>query len=161
MMCQRIGFPPISIMGLGRIEVSSEIRVPRPPARMTAFIKLNSLCCVASSSLRCNFLNSGLGERDVRASLPSTAKSKLPKMTYTHLSQDERYQIAIFVKANHCQSAIAQLMNRHKSTISREMRCNKGLRGYRPKQAHQLSQLRMIARENGPRVAAKTWALRA
>lgn len=77
MMCQRIGFPPISIMGLGRVEVSSEIRVPRPPARMTAFIKLNSLCCVASSSLRCNFLNSGLGERDVRASLPLDRQVKI------------------------------------------------------------------------------------
>lgn len=53
----------------------------------------------------------------------------------------------------------AQLMNRHKSTISRELRCNRGLRGYRPKQAHELSQGRMRACENGPRVAAKTWAV--
>lgn len=29
--------PPISIMGFGRMLVSSEIRVPRPPARITAF----------------------------------------------------------------------------------------------------------------------------
>jgi hypothetical protein len=27
----------MSIIGLGRVEVSSEIRVPNPPARMTAF----------------------------------------------------------------------------------------------------------------------------
>jgi IS30 family transposase len=63
-------------------------------------------------------------------------------MTYTHLTQDERYQIAILVKVNHDQSAIAKLMNRDKSTISRELRRNRGLRGYRPKQAHQLSQER-------------------
>src|SRR5208283_2589072 len=37
-MCQRMGWPPISTMGLGRTEVSSLRRVPRPPARMTAFI---------------------------------------------------------------------------------------------------------------------------
>ncbi len=37
-MCQRMGFPPNSIMGFGFRCVSSEIRVPRPPARMTAFI---------------------------------------------------------------------------------------------------------------------------
>ena len=37
MMCQRIGLPPISTMGFGRTEVSSEMRVPSPPARMTAF----------------------------------------------------------------------------------------------------------------------------
>ncbi|MNQ62532.1 hypothetical protein D3C85_768810 [compost metagenome] len=38
MMCQRIGLPPISIIGLGLRWDSSLIRVPRPPARMTAFI---------------------------------------------------------------------------------------------------------------------------
>ena len=38
MMCQRIGLPPISIMGLGFRCDSSEMRVPRPPARITAFI---------------------------------------------------------------------------------------------------------------------------
>src|SRR6185503_12152700 len=36
--CQRIGRPPISIMGFGRRCDSSEIRVPMPPARITAFI---------------------------------------------------------------------------------------------------------------------------
>ena len=66
-------------------------------------------------------------------------------MSYTHLTQDERYQIAILAKASHGQSAIAQLMNRHKSTISRELRRNRGLRGYRPKQAHDFSQGRMRA----------------
>src|SRR6266581_1241486 len=39
MMCQRIGLPPISIMGLGRTDVSSLMRVPMPPARMTAFMR--------------------------------------------------------------------------------------------------------------------------
>jgi hypothetical protein len=38
MMCHRIGRPPMSIMGLGRDPVSSAIRVPRPPARITHFI---------------------------------------------------------------------------------------------------------------------------
>ena len=51
----------------------------------------------------------------------STAKSNLPGMTYTHLTQDERYQIAIHAKAGHDQSAFAPVMNRHKSTISRAM----------------------------------------
>src|SRR5450830_1379605 len=44
MMCHRIGFPPISIMGFGRRFVSSEIRVPVPPARITAFILDLSEC---------------------------------------------------------------------------------------------------------------------
>ena len=40
MMCQRIGFPPISIIGFGFTSVSSERREPIPPARMTAFIRM-------------------------------------------------------------------------------------------------------------------------
>src|ERR1700755_3463604 len=38
MMCQRIGLPPISIMGLGRSWDSSLILLPSPPARITAFM---------------------------------------------------------------------------------------------------------------------------
>ena len=38
MMCQTIGFPPISTIGLGRTSVSSVSRVPSPPARMPTFI---------------------------------------------------------------------------------------------------------------------------
>jgi IS30 family transposase len=64
-------------------------------------------------------------------------------MNYTHLTQDERYQIAILNKAGHNQSDIARVMNRPKSTISREMKRNRGERGYRPKQAREFSQARM------------------
>src|ERR1044072_4027312 len=35
MMCQRIGWAPISTMGLGRYSVSSRRRVPCPPQRIT------------------------------------------------------------------------------------------------------------------------------
>jgi IS30 family transposase len=79
-------------------------------------------------------------------------------MNYTHLTQAERYQIAILNKAGHDQSEIARVMNRHESTISREMKRNRGERGYRPKQAHEFSQARMRACENGPRVSEETWA---
>jgi transposase, IS30 family len=79
-------------------------------------------------------------------------------MNYTHLTQAERYQIAILSKAGHEQSEIARVMNRHPSTISRELRRNRGQRGYRAKQAHEFSQARMRACENGPRIAAETWA---
>ena len=80
-------------------------------------------------------------------------------MKYTHLTQDERYQIAILAKAGHDQSDIARVMNRHKSSIGREMTRNRGERGYRPKQAHEFSQARMRACENSPRVAPETWAM--
>src|SRR6266511_4093988 len=37
MMCQRMGLPPISIIGFGLRSVSSLRREPKPPASMTAF----------------------------------------------------------------------------------------------------------------------------
>jgi len=78
-------------------------------------------------------------------------------MTYTHLTQDERYQIYILKQAGHVQSEIAKLMKRNKSTISRELRRNCGQRGYRPAQAHVSAVQRTQASNNSPRVAAKTW----
>ena len=56
-------------------------------------------------------------------------------MKYTQLTHEERYQIAVLLKAEHDQTEIATIMRRHKSTISREIRRNTGLRGYRPRQA--------------------------
>ncbi|HIL17446.1 MAG TPA: hypothetical protein EYG15_15355 [Deltaproteobacteria bacterium] len=51
----------------------------------------------------------------------------------TQLTQEERYQIESLLKMGHHQSEIAVVLKRHKSTISREVRRNRGLRGYRPK----------------------------
>ena len=41
MMCQRIGRPPISIIGFGRSWLSSEMRVPSPPASITTLVILS------------------------------------------------------------------------------------------------------------------------
>ena len=51
----------------------------------------------------------------------------------TQLTQEERYQIESLLKMGHQQSEIAVVLKRDKSTISREVRRNRGLRGYRPK----------------------------
>jgi IS30 family transposase len=67
-----------------------------------------------------------------------TCQSKLP-MNYKHLSQVERYQIYVLMNAGHGQTQIAKLLDRHKSTISRELSRNRGLKGYRPKQACELT----------------------
>ncbi len=80
-------------------------------------------------------------------------------MTYTHLTQAERYQIEILRKAKHTQSAIAVLLGRDKSCISRELSRNQGQRGYRSKQAHSFAQTRKAACANGPRVDPKIWEL--
>lgn len=77
--------------------------------------------------------------------------------TYTQLTQEQRYQIYALLKAGHRQSEIAQVIKVHKSTISRELRRNRGLKGYRPKQAHQFA----LNRRNKAwfRIGASTWIL--
>ncbi len=46
--------------------------------------------------------------------------------TYTQLTQEQRYQIYALLKMGHCQSDIAQVIGVDKSTISREVRRNRG-----------------------------------
>jgi len=58
---------------------------------------------------------------------------------YTQLTYNQRYHIYTFIKAGFCQTEIAETIGVDKSTISRELKRNRGRRGYRPKQAHQLS----------------------
>jgi IS30 family transposase len=57
-------------------------------------------------------------------------------MSYTQLTQGQRYQIYALLKIGHNQTEIAEVIGSHKSTISRELHRNCGHRGYRPRQAH-------------------------
>ncbi|MDP5211424.1 helix-turn-helix domain-containing protein, partial [Microbulbifer sp. 2205BS26-8] len=52
-------------------------------------------------------------------------------MSYHQLTEEERYQIYVLLKAEHNQKEIAALLGRSPSTISRELKRNRGLRGYR------------------------------
>ena len=78
-------------------------------------------------------------------------------MSYTQLTQEQRYQIHSLLKMEHNQTEIAECLGVHKSTISRELRRNKGQRGYRPKQAHQ----KALSRRNHVRnrIMHETWAV--
>ncbi len=76
--------------------------------------------------------------------------------SYTQLTQEQRYQIEALLKAEHKQTEIAQVLGVHKSTISRELRRNCGLRGYRPKQAQRLTDHRHKEKAQ-PRIANETW----
>lgn len=60
-------------------------------------------------------------------------------MNYTHLTQEERYQIYALKKAGHTQNEIANVLERSESTISRELARNRGGCGYRPKQAQSMA----------------------
>ena len=63
-------------------------------------------------------------------------------MNYKQLTQEERYQIYALKKAGMNQKEIAGILTRSPSSISRELKRNKGLRGYRPKQANERAQQR-------------------
>lgn len=58
---------------------------------------------------------------------------------YTQLAEHQRYQIYALMKAGHNQTEIADILAVHKSTISREVRRNRGGRSYRPKQVQRLA----------------------
>ena len=72
---------------------------------------------------------------------------------YTHLTQEERYQIHAYKKAEYSNVEIAQELDRHVSSIKRELSRNTGLRGYRPQQAHCLAQNR---HQNKPKLIKMT-----
>lgn len=56
------------------------------------------------------------------------------------------------MKAGQTQTEIAQILGRHRSTISREIGRNSGLKGYRPKQAQEMCAQRSECSRNAPRV---------
>jgi IS30 family transposase len=78
-------------------------------------------------------------------------------MNYTQLTQEQRYQIYALLKMDHTQTEIAEVIEVHKSTISRELQRNRGLKGYRPKQAHQFAMNRRHRAQ--PRIDGSIWAL--
>jgi len=63
-------------------------------------------------------------------------------MNYKQLTQEERYQIYALKKAGMSQKEIADELKRSPSSISRELKRNKGLKGYRPKQANMFAENR-------------------
>nr|AUN37111.1 mobile element protein [uncultured bacterium] len=78
-------------------------------------------------------------------------------MNYRQLTQEQRYQISALLKAGFSQSHIAIELGVDKSTISRELKRNRGLRGYRPKQAQALALARRKNKQNATRIFPKTW----
>jgi IS30 family transposase len=77
--------------------------------------------------------------------------------TYKQLTQEQRYQIYALMRMGHNQTEIAEVVSVHKSTVGRELQRNRGQRGYRPKQAHQLA----LSRRNKAkrRIQPETWEL--
>lgn len=80
-------------------------------------------------------------------------------MNYKQLTQEERYQIYALIKANHNQKEIAKILERSASSISREIKRNKGLKGYRPKQAQRLMLERRLMASKSTKITSvvKRW----
>jgi IS30 family transposase len=66
--------------------------------------------------------------------------------TYTHLTEVERYQIYTMLLSMTPRDEMARRLGRSRSTIDREIRRNKGMRGYRPEQAHGIARVRLCSR---------------
>lgn len=75
---------------------------------------------------------------------------------YKQLTREQRYQIEALLKTELNQTEIAKVLGVHKSCISRELKRNRGLRGYRPKQAQRLTDNRRKEKAK-PRIATETW----
>jgi len=76
---------------------------------------------------------------------------------YTQLTREERYQISALKAAGHNQVDIAKVIGRHKSTVSRELARNRGLRGYRPNQANSFAESRRQTKSTR-RITPESWS---
>jgi transposase, IS30 family len=74
---------------------------------------------------------------------------------YHQLTREQRYQIYALKKTGHPNVEIAQVIGVHKSTVGRELKRNRGAKGYRPRQAHQRALSR--SRRGTRRIAARSW----
>ncbi len=77
--------------------------------------------------------------------------------TYHQLTQEQRYQIYALKKTGHSLAEMATVIGVHKSSVSRELKRNRGKRGYRPQQAQSLALERR--QKSVPRITAQVWAL--
>ena len=77
--------------------------------------------------------------------------------TYSQLTYNQRYHIYTFLKAGFCRSEVAKEIGVHKSTISRELKRNRGGRGYRPKQAQRFAMERQ--KKSKSRIKPEDWKL--
>ena len=76
--------------------------------------------------------------------------------SYKQLNQGQRYHIEILLKTGHNQKEIAKQIAVSPATLSRELKRNKGKRGYRPKQAQIKADLRKAQATKALKMIAAT-----
>jgi IS30 family transposase len=79
-------------------------------------------------------------------------------MTYTHLTQDERYQIHALRRQGVSLARIAAELQRSGSTITRELKRNATAAGYKPAHAHMCAHKRQCDRRNARQFSVQQWA---
>jgi transposase, IS30 family len=87
------------------------------------------------------------------------ALTGVAKMSYKHLTEEERYQIDDLKREGFNQAEIAKKLGRSPSTLSRELRRNLGERGWRPRQAQLKATARLVERgeNNARKVSEAAW----
>lgn len=78
--------------------------------------------------------------------------------TYKQLTREQRYQIKALLETGQTPTVIASVIGVHRSTITRELKRNRGQRGYRPKQAHQKALKRRKGKSRA-RISGAVWSL--
>ena len=86
-----------------------------------------------------------------------TCKSARSTLNYTHLTQDERYQIQALHHARHSVVEIACQLRRSRSTIWRELKRNGTMALYQADQAQQLACTRQLLCRNARTIAPEKW----
>jgi len=76
-------------------------------------------------------------------------------MNYTHLTQEERYQIYTLLREGFSKRHIAWRLNRSPSTISREIKRNRARNGYFAKHANKVARRRHCP--NPKRIPCEMW----
>jgi len=80
-------------------------------------------------------------------------------MRYTHLSQDERYQIQRLYRSSVSIHWIAEILDRSPSTISRELKRNAGDGSYQAANAQRVSVQRRSQASAVPRISLSEWRI--
>ena len=76
---------------------------------------------------------------------------------YSQLTLEQRYGIYTLLKTGQTQKKVAEIIGVHKSTVCRELKRNRGERGYRHKQAHTFAEDRKKSKVRF-RIDGSTWA---
>lgn len=79
-------------------------------------------------------------------------------MAHAQLTSEQRYQIKALMQAEQSPTKIAKIVGVARSTIYRERKRNSGLRGYRPKQAHEKALVRRQGKSKAC-IGPDTWKL--